>query len=490
MSGQVWNGERILWLVFLVAAYFLIFMHLDWHPTYVWDEGLFANRAYYWAENGSYFTNWTEVPNCDLIHPNTKPPLMSIVQGMSLNLFGYSALALRIPIAITGLLTAIFMVLFMKKLTGKIYVGVLAGLVLLTCSGYNAIHVLKSGDHDVPLTWFLTMGWMALFAYLHSARRRHLFLLAFFVCIGLAVITKSIAGFMILPGVLVYLLINRSLPELLKSKWTYVGIVVFLVIAASFYVTTEIYKPGFLKLVWENEVNRYGKVIDNHSQPWYFYIKLLHERFSEWGLFIIFGLVGGFTSSNVLIKRLTLFLTVNALVFLGILSLASTKLEWYIAPIYPMLAILSAIGLKYLFVDLLAKDVMKHHPKLKYLGWALIVVITGYWTAEMVKDRYQPKDYWEVMEYERGLWQLKRDHPELKKFTVHTRREWYPNLIFIVNIFNDQFGYDINIINSSAEIGKGDLLYGFDHERFKKYDLEKTIDLGPIEVRTIFGKKE
>ncbi|MCB0737193.1 MAG: glycosyltransferase family 39 protein [Bacteroidetes bacterium] len=478
--------ETAVWVLFLAAAYFLIFLHLDHHPLYVWDEGLFANRAYFWAEHGKYFTNWLEVDNCDLNHPNTKPPLMSIVQALSFKMFGYNRLALRIPIAITGLLTCLAIILLAKKALKNVYAGFVMAIMLLTASAYNDIHILKSGDHDTAVAFFLFASTACFFIWLHLSKKL-VWMLGFFAFTAFAILTKSIAGVLMIPGIGLYLLLSGHLVKVLSNRHTYWGLGLMLLLIAGFYGIMEINQKGFLALVFEHEIKRFGSVVDSHDHPWYYYIKHMAAKSTFWFVFLTFGIVGGFISRQELAKKLVLFFGTSGLVYLIMISAASTKLHWYAAPLYPIMALIAGFGFYFILFELLAPLASNKGFNKAPVILAFVLLIGPLYNT--IKDKYKPQNYWNVVEYEQGLWQLKKHHPEYKTFKVHTRREWYPNLIFMVNLFNDHYGYDLEIMNSGQDIKVGDLLYGHKHERFKNYEMEKVVDLGPIEIRKVLAIK-
>lgn len=466
----------------LVSAYFLVLMHLDAHPLYVWDEGLFANRAYFWAEYGRYFTNWLEVPHCDLNHPNTKPPLMSLLQAASFTVFGYSPLALRLPIALSGIALAIMVFWVVSRRLALPWLALTAGLILLANQGFNSIHILRSGDHDAALAlWTFLYAW-CFYRFLQNGRKANA--LGFYVFLAFAVLTKSIAGFMLVPGLVLFTLLTGRLTFLLSQAVSYWGFGIFLLLISSFYGTMELVSPGFLQLVWDNEIDRYSTAIDNHSQPWPFYFQELYQHFSPWWIMALFGIMLCWIWPDEKVRRFLRFSAVTSIVFLLLLSLASTKLAWYIAPVYPWLAILAAFGLWYVAKRVFGELASRHHL-LKHTATVVVALALTIQVGSMIAEKYKPQHYWNVMEYEWGLRKMLKEHPEYKQFTIHTRSEWYPNLIFMVNWLNDQKGYDVNLINSKKPIEVGDKLYGHKHDRFKHFHMSKLVDFGPIELRSV-----
>ena len=446
-------------------------MHLDSHPLYVWDEGLFANRAFYWAYYGEYFTDWNQVDNCDLNHPNTKPPLISLIQAGFFKVLGYSRLALRLPIALIGLATCMAIIALFKNVFRNSVLGVLAALVLLLSTGYNVNHVLRSGEHDAAIAYFLLMSIFSVFMYVHSNKKNHVFLLLFFVFTGLGVLTKSIVGFFMVPPLVLYLILEKKLLITLKNKWTYIGLLVLLGMIFLFYGVMEIVEPGFLKLVWENEIGgRYSSAIDNHKEPWYYYIEYLwNGAFIPWLYFMPIGIFYVYKFGEYRLKKLMNILLLTSLFYLLIISYASTKLEWYAATIYPIWAIISALGIWAVFIKAIPFLINKVMVGVgKPVGVALLLIALAYPITMQIMTNYKPKLYWDVVQYEVALEKMRKQHPEIKKFRILTRNEWYPNLIFVVNKYERLYGYDLDIITSRNTLVDGEEVLGFWHPNIEE----------------------
>ena len=78
----------------------------------MWDEGLYAVRAFHMAYHNEYLVNFDQIEG-GWNHPNTKPPLFTIIQAGFFRAFGYTELSLRLPIAITVFLMMLFLVYFL-----------------------------------------------------------------------------------------------------------------------------------------------------------------------------------------------------------------------------------------------------------------------------------------------------------------------------------------------------------------------------------------
>jgi hypothetical protein len=106
--------------------------------------------------------------------------------------------------------------------------------------------------------------------------------------------------------------------------------------------------PGFFNRMWNYELmGRYTEVIEGHTGPWTYYIALMFkEDLAFMCLAVLTLLLGLAGKQQIAIKgRLAGFIAVMALVYLAVISYSKTKLPWYDAPIFPMLALLSALGI-------------------------------------------------------------------------------------------------------------------------------------------------
>ncbi|MFY0673776.1 MAG: glycosyltransferase family 39 protein [Bacteroidia bacterium] len=452
--------------------YFLVFHRLDVKAIYSWDESLFATRAFYLAHHGEYFTNWKQVDHCNLPHPNTKPPLVGLIQAAFFKAFGYSRLALRMPIAILGAFLSIFLIFWSRKAKLGLGIGVIACLVLLSSNGFNVNHVLRSGDHDAALALWLTLSIFSAFQFSVSSKK-NLWGILLFVFTAMAVLTKSIVGFMMLPPIAIFLFVTNKPIGVFKSWGLYVGLLLLLIGVSSFYLTIEARETGFLELVWQNEIGgRYGKTIDNHKGPWYFYLSdFFINGFNPYLWFVPLGIVVGFKSKNAIKRKLTLLLSLTSIFYFVLISIAETKLHWYAAPIYPLFSMLAAIGVSFIWTGLLA-------PKLKWkpIQYVLYILIIAPGVFVNINQNATENTSYKLERYEITFDRLRKQFPAYKNIKIHSRDEWYPSLVFVANKYSKIYDYQIELCNSKSKVEKGDLIFGEYLERLKHYNLEKIAD--------------
>lgn len=423
-------------LFFFIASsilYFPLFSHLGAFPIRIWDEARLAINAYEMLNNGNIVvTHFDGEPDMW----NTKPPLMIWLQVLCMKIFGVGEFTVRLPSAIAALGTCLAMLFLSKRYLNNHWLGIIAVLVLITSQGYISIHGTRTGDYDALLTLFTTTACFAFFAFTEKRQNKWLYL--FFVLLTLAVLTKSITALLFAPALVLYLLWRKQFLQTLKNKHLYIGTIGFLIISLGYYLLREAYNPGYLNAVYENDLGgRFLSTIESHNHDnWYYYNNLLHSRFSNWFLLLPCSIVAGFLVKDEKLKRLTVFSTLLALVFLLVISTSRTKLIWYDIPLYPFMAILVAVFITTLF-NLLNAPFLQQYFKVNPLPYILLFLLFISPYQAILQKTYIPqeepwdKDFYEISYYLRdGL----RGVHNLNNKTLcydgyHAQLDFYLNLM-------------------------------------------------------------
>lgn len=472
--------------LFAIAIYFPLFLHLDHMSLRLWDEARRGVNAFEMAQSGNLLvTTYEGKPEMW----GTKPPFQIWLQAGLMKLLGYGELALRLPSALAGLATVVLLILFSWRILNKTLAGFLAGLVLLTTPGYVGAHVARSGDFDAMLTLWETVYLLAFFTFICQTdtrkRRKWLYLTAAFV--ALAGLTKGIAGFLFLPALAVFALIfgvqegetqppSKGVVSLLKWKHTWLAALLAFAPLLIFYLLRESFNPGYIATVMDNEVGgRYLVSQGGHLHTWYFYFKLLfEERFVPWLFFLPLGLLVGFWQKGSM-SKLTALLILQAVIFLLILSYGKTRIVWYMAPVYPSLALLVGIGFERLIaragefglplwgMPLGSAEYGMAPPQGRGSNSALFhysllacFVIGMFWVPyqSIIKNVYfekQPPWDWVELKYRDFMRQV----ADVKRYTiVHPR--YNSHVVFYKNVFNLR-GYDV----------RHQVLVDFDRNKFE-----------------------
>ncbi len=356
-------------LVLGVLIYFPLFYHLDSLSVRLWDEGRRSVNAYEMMNN--------DRPIVNLYHGapdlwNTKPPMITWLQALSMKVFGVNELALRLPSALAGLFTAVVILLFSIYYFNDFWFGFIAVLVLVTSQGYITTHGTRTGDIDALLTFFLTAGVLTFFRYVESDRRK--FLYAFFVFLSLGVLTKGIAGLFFTPALVLYALYRKKFLPLLKNIHFYAGLLVFFIIAGGFYLLRERAVPGYLEAVWHNELGgRYLSTLEGNEGGFlYYYHLLVKSQFTYYIFLIPLGLIAGLINRELKWKRFTVFLIMLILQFFLLISFSKTKLRWYDVPLFPFLAMMAGVFIWWVFKH---ADVIRWKEKELRIKWFPYMVL-------------------------------------------------------------------------------------------------------------------
>ncbi|MCB0806227.1 MAG: glycosyltransferase family 39 protein [Bacteroidales bacterium] len=361
--------------LFTIALYFPLFLHLGGDALGMWDESLFALRAFYLSHYNEYLINFNQIEPL-WNHPNTKPPLFTFIQALFFKLFGYNELSLRLPVAITVLLMLFFLVYLARKQFGKPGIGYFAALILVTSPGFIHRHVARTGDHDAVLAFWMLLVFIYFYKLITETenQKKYIWIVALFLTA--AVLTKSVAGLFPLPALLLFAIYKRKLKDLVFSWHTWGAIGMFLLLVGSFYFYQEWKSPGFLQSVWQEDMGgRYSGESHGHNHPWYFYLELLYKTdFIPWLFFIPFSIVILFTTAGKKYRDFSLYLLFCSVCILIIISASGTKCEWYHAGIFPLLALLVAIGINWLYEAFL-QNTNKENKRIKLLVPAFFVVL-------------------------------------------------------------------------------------------------------------------
>ncbi len=359
MNSQISNshtlsGKRIVWgiVIIFALAYFPIFSFLTTIPMQIWDESRLAISSMEMSEGGNPFVvTYTHEPDTW----STKPPMMIWLQAIGIKLFGLSEFAVRFPAALAGLFTLFVLAWYGYRISGNYWLPLYFVVTLLSSSGYFDSHGPRTADYDALLTLFITIYSMAMFSFMETGNRKSLTI--FFICLTGAVLTKGIAGFMMLPGIFIMLVSQKKIPAILKNTRTYWGIAFFIALAGGYYFLREHFNPGYIKSMWTNEIaQRYMGNVEGHEHPFdYYYLNMYHSRYTFFLPILLCGMVCNFFLKDNMLRKMSAYCTILSITFFLIISQGSSKIEHYELPLYPLFAVITGIFL-YSIVSAISKQ--------------------------------------------------------------------------------------------------------------------------------------
>ena len=124
-----------------------------------------------------------------------KPPLGTMLMGLSVRLFGLSSMSILLPEALTGVATVGVLFLAVKRSFGAAAATIAAVVMALTPA---AVLIFRFNNPDALLTLLLVVSAWALLRSLEYGSFRWMALAA--TCVGLAFLTKYLQAYLVLPG--------------------------------------------------------------------------------------------------------------------------------------------------------------------------------------------------------------------------------------------------------------------------------------------------
>lgn len=388
--------RKLAWLFFILLLSFPLFYQLGSAPLFIWDEARLGANAMEMKINHDFLVTYFD-GKPDLW--NTKPPFLIWLQVVFMYLFGENEWALRLPSALAALATCGILILFSVYKLRKPWIGIFASFVLVTAHGYIHHHVARSADYDALLTFFMTLQCFSFFLFVEEKKRKWWYV--FVLSLTAAVLTKQTAGLFFLPGLFLFTLYRKSVWAILKNFHFYLGIIGFISCVGGYYFLREHVSPGYLHAIWMNDFGgRFSQTQEANNHPFLFYIdQLVNYQFTIWAYLIPFGIWMGCKAKEKYTHPLTTQLCIIFFTFLLIVSSAQTKLDWYIAPLFPIAAFLIGIFLNFLKENYPFSK-WKYGRLYQFLSFALIIVgLTAYFLTAHSIIHPRPRNWIKEMNH-------------------------------------------------------------------------------------------
>lgn len=408
-AAQLW--VKVISLLCLgVMLYFACFHHIDRLPINLWDESLFFMRAFSFLDHGGYLENFN-LYEYGIDHRNTKLPFTTFSQVLSLKLFGISTFAVRLPILIIFIVTALYSIKYFQKEFARYGIGVFATIIMVSSHGFVRDHMLRTGDQDVPYACYVLLA--VFFFYRFEMRRQTRDLVLFTFWVLAALLTKNLLIGLLLPGLALYSFYRRSIISLLSDRRIYIALVILLGVYAAVICYYENQFPGFFDRMWNYELfGRYTKTIDGHGfNQLYFITGMLKKDFMPFmGILPIAGLLLLLSKGYSRYKHFSvLMISVFVCYLLGI-SLSSTRVFWYSAPLYPIGSVVLALSL---FPSLDREGRSAYLRYLPLLSFLLLLVPF----SSVVLANNNPQTIYQSSKLGSFLENMMKQKPDLKTFT-------------------------------------------------------------------------
>lgn len=323
-----------------IFCYIIFFRHLGEFTIRLWDEGRNAVNALEMLKNKNfivtYFNNQPDMWN-------VKPPLHIWIVTAFFKIFGVSELSLRLPSAISATLVVLIIYIFSLKVLKNRWIGILASLIILSSMGFPDIHIGRTGDYDALLTLWVFLGSIFTFLYFKKFERKYIYYAGIFWT--LAVLTKSVAGLLMIPGIILFAIFDKKIINLIRQTSFWKTTLIAVLSIAVYYLGREIINHGYLTAVLNEDLfGRYQKDIGSGGNSfWYYWNLFASFRFQKWIYFVPISIIGYFLTKDKTLKSFILFSYILAISYFIIISRSETKQFWYDAQLYPFMSLLTAI---------------------------------------------------------------------------------------------------------------------------------------------------
>lgn len=306
---------------------------LDYNTLASWDEGWYASIARAMVQSSDWINmNWNGQPYYD------HPPFGFWLIAMSYTLFGISEFTTRLPQAIMGILTTLFLyktVVILFKSRAQAY----ATALVLATSVWYVIRV-RSGNLDAAEVFFYVLTFY--FAVKSSKN------IKFFPAVGASfaalMLTKTLVG---LPAIILIVLFNiRHLhPKNIRKAWPFllVGIAIFIAIFLPWYYIhlkkySDFWQHHFVTIgTRDKSLSSFLHI--SAAQPLFF----LHMGIRKWYYFWLAAGAYLLISFNFLKKNIFIILLWNGIILYPFLTSTETQL-WHLIPVYVPVAYVIAAG--------------------------------------------------------------------------------------------------------------------------------------------------
>lgn len=337
--------------ILFFLLFFLLFNGLGLTKLTNWDEAWYADISRGMFRSGNIITPiFNEEPFFD------KPPLCFWLSGIAFNIFGVSEFSARFFSALSGVGVGVI-VYYLGRLLFNNAVATVSFTIIASTIGF--LYRSRTGNLDTMLTFFLTLSIFSFYQGYIRKSKNWFYILG--VSIGLGFLTKGavLFGFPILAAFYVvikkdYVTLRRLIIALMigfsiSLGWTIISIIV-----------------NGQKFIKDFYLNQTGKI----STTSYFwqnfsleYINHLKSGLKFWFLLLIpslFYVLNKWRSSS------SILLVIYFLLFFTLLMFSENKSNWFLVPLYPILAMIIGYSLF---------DLVKKFVKQKYASKLILIVV-------------------------------------------------------------------------------------------------------------------
>lgn len=358
----------VLFLLLYTAftAYKLIFS-----PTffYDWDESLYIQTGKEIFERPFFlFPVWQGEPWLD------KPPLVPFVYGAVMNVFYFirPEISTRLFTLAIAVVVLIFTYMLFLKASKERWIALLTVVI----TAFTPTFLQRA--QVVNLDLFLLLGWLGYILFFNR-----FWISAFFLIV--AVLSKSLLGFYPIAIMFIFYLFLLWRKKIQKRDFQKAAakLAAHAGIGASWFIAMLlIYQQQFFtQHIVESHFRRVTASIESHFGKRTFYLDLIIQEF---GIFIWLAIAGCIWLLFQLKKKtfddIRLVYSIYLLPWFIFLNLTKTKIFWYIYPVLPQFAFLSALPL-----------IMMKKTKILYYAFGVVMIVYVFSTVFVTQRSFYKK---------------------------------------------------------------------------------------------------
>ena len=299
------------------------------------DEGRYSEISREMAQTGDWVT-----PRLNGLKYFEKPPLQYWATALAFKAFGANEYSARLYVWLCALAT-LLLVGYTGMRLGNRETGMGAMLALVASPYFMALGGIVT--LDMGLTLFTTLTLCALLLSERSIERpvyQRRWMLVAWAAMALAVLSKGLVG-IVFAGAAVWfhIVMTREWTILRRMHWV-PGLLIFLAIAAPWFVLVSRANPEFARFFFVHEhFQRFFSTTHRREEPLWFFVPIMAVGFLPW-MFALPAAIGHAwrAERGARVQPLRLAILWSGFVVL-FFSISGSKLPAYVLPVFPPLAL-------------------------------------------------------------------------------------------------------------------------------------------------------
>lgn len=283
-----WLRAHVWLLALATIASFAMLFRLDAQPIRDWDEGIHGEVSFEMIEGGDWLT-----PHYMGGTYFRKPPLKIWFSAFLFDAFGANAWTLRLPSAFAGIATSLLVAWWVWQWRKNRLDAFLAGLIVATMRPIFS-HGFRTGEMDGVLTFFVTAAlyyWWRASDYRRQPTNDRATRQWFVVCgaaIGLAVMTKSAAGLLSIPIIAAHALLTGTWRRIRVRDLLVLLLMLIAVTAPWHLAMTILHGTSFWEqyLGW-HVIQRVATALHNENAGIWWYLPTFAQKFTPYVFWLV-----------------------------------------------------------------------------------------------------------------------------------------------------------------------------------------------------------